>query len=155
MLDKKNSVFEFTSPLTREPLDFVETAVERKLQFNHNADLRVKNEEICSKIKTFRDIKLEDLRRLKQTAEGEDERRISCNRYGMDLEDGAVQINNTAEQIHSAQAFLKWIVTQYNPFACLTGPPAFRKDNHDAADCVCCCRGMQRVCEGRNRRRFS
>jgi len=132
MLDKKNSVFEFTSPLTREPLDFVEfhsssTAVERKLQFNHTVNLCLKNEEIHRRIKTFKVIKLQELRRLKQTAEGEDERRILCNRYGVDLEDGQVLENKTGRRIDSAQAFLEWIVTQPDPFACLTGPPASGK----------------------------
>jgi len=107
-----------SGPLTRMPLQ-----VGGKLQYTPNVDIQ-------ERVAKFKKEKLAEFELLRQTFEGEDERRILCNRYGVELKDIDSEENTSRQQIDSAKAFFDRMVTrgaQSDPLACLTGPPASGK----------------------------
>jgi len=110
-----------TAPETREPLAFEEAASGKKLQWSHNVRLR----EVIEK---FKKEKLAILECLKRNAEGEDEKRILRNRFGVKSNSSDSKENTEGKHINSAKEFLEWVVGESSMgLACLTGPPASGK----------------------------
>ena len=113
-----------TSPKTRERLAFEETPGGRKLVCKSNVSLLME-------IQKFKEEKLAELEDLKQTAEGEEERRMLLNRYGYTLLDGySVKRKGLSEDLlfDSAKTILAWMGTDSQTrLVCLTGPPASGK----------------------------
>jgi len=93
-------------PLTREPLECKETADGPRLQLSRNDGVRVR-------IEAFKRQKLAELERQKQSAEGEEERRMLRSRYGLKMFEGMVLKDSgdtaNAKTIDSASDFLEFL----------------------------------------------
>jgi hypothetical protein len=112
-------------PLTREPLQCKETADGPRLQL-------IRNDGVRARIEAFKQQKLAELERQKQSAEGEEERNMLRSRYGfkklerMVLKDNGGTAN--AKTIDSASDFLEFVTAgSASGLACLIGPPASGK----------------------------
>jgi hypothetical protein len=125
------TIFEFKSPIEKQPLEFkLEKGLDRReLKFNGEIreELRVKNEEICDKIKQFKESKLAELNNMKLNVEGEEEKNILRSRFGYASQAGSSS-ETQGEVFETAKTFFNWIVARSRAgLACLTGPPASGK----------------------------
>ena len=119
---------EGTSPNTREILEFDEQGDVKKVRLR--AD-----KEILEKITQFKEEKRKEQEDLKQSAEGEEEKRILRSRLGYTWRDGDSKgrkeeglIDSEEEEFQSAEKFLQNLLSKTGTgLACLTGPPASGK----------------------------
>ncbi len=93
------------------------------------------DKEILEKIKQFKEEKRKELEYSKQSAEGEEEKRILRSRLGYTWLDGDSKgrneeglIDSKEEEFQSAKKFLQNLLSKTGTgLACLTGPPASGK----------------------------
>ena len=89
----------------------------RELTFNGEIreELRVQNEEICDKIKQFKESKLAELSNLKLNVEGEENKNILRSRFGYASQAGSsseTQGELPGEVFETAKTFFDWIVAR-------------------------------------------